>query len=167
MKLYAALASTTILGLGLAMSPASADVIACSDPASIYEETVDCGTFIETRSGNNSETLNILGTDYHELLKIEFEEEEAQSGTWGPLDFNALFMVIKAGNSFSIYGLGPDGASSGEWATAPTLLVGADRFPNISHLSFYGPKPVSEPALLALFGAGLLGMGLVRTRRRS
>ncbi len=128
----------------------------------------------------------------------------SDNGTWGASDY-IMFIVIKSGSEnsgggYSVYGQGalvsgsigtPDGdlsdvtaifegALSGAWATAPTIVNqnnGQGR--DLSHLSFYGvgdgpectdpdgcDKPVPEPGPLGLLGLGLIGLALKRRKFR-
>jgi hypothetical protein len=52
--------------------------------------------------------------------------------------------------------------------SAEILTAGSESFKEVKQLEFSGAGiPVPEPAGIALFGAGLLGLGAVRLRKRS
>lgn len=176
------ISSIAFLALGTSAAMAGGiEPVACDDPASSFAQTVDCGTFVELRSGNDaSGPLTIAGVTYNQLEKWDVDEAAWENGgagyefdgdTWGAwvAPFEILYTIIKAGNNFAIYSQGA-GASSGYWATAPIILNGSGRDGrNLSHLSFYGrgdnpPVNVAEPGTLVLLGAGLLALGLRRRR---
>lgn len=91
------------------------------------------------------------------------------------------FWVAKASNSFIVYYDSSDAScaaaassydcmvnantvTSGTWTTP---LNNQDRPRGLSHISFYDTEVrVPEPGTLALFGLGLLGMGMSRRRGR-
>jgi hypothetical protein len=72
---------------------------------------------------------------------------------------------VKGGNDFNLFAVGGAGTDT---VFAPLNNQGNPR--EVSHISFYDtslpPVTVPEPMSLALFGAGLLGLGVARRARR-
>lgn len=73
----------------------------------------------------------------------------------------------RGGHVYSLFEVTPDQyLASGGWQGI-CFGAGCDYQKGISHVSFFGePTKVPEPSALLLLGAGLLGIGLVRRRRR-
>lgn len=75
------------------------------------------------------------------------------------------YLTIKASNSYSLYEI-PTGVYAGRYSTEG-LLTNGGKQPAVSHIRFWKEvdyTSVPEPALFALFGLGVLALGL---RRRS
>jgi hypothetical protein len=99
--------------------------------------------------------------------EFSFNITGAGTGTWtynpGAGDPAINFFVAKGGPNFNLFSNLGDPLSD-DWLT-PTNPANNQPF-GLSHLSFYdtGAK-VPEPMPLALLGAGLLGLVLIRRRR--
>ncbi|MBA4758345.1 PEP-CTERM sorting domain-containing protein [Sphingosinicella sp.] len=114
--------------------------------------------------------------------QINLADGAGGSGTWtiNGVDFAAYdyMIVFKSGNSTHLTGfLFNEEFSSGGWSTPftdpPFDLPGASTSKDVSHYSIvkrYNPETpppvdVPEPAMLGLFGLGLMGLGMARRRR--
>jgi hypothetical protein len=101
----------------------------------------------------------------------EFQLSGAASGTitytYTPTGQDPLiqYVAVKGGNDFNLFAVGGAGTDT---VFAPLNNQGNPR--EVSHISFYDtsllPVTVPEPMSLALFGAGLLGLGVARRARR-
>jgi hypothetical protein len=84
-----------------------------------------------------------------------------QAGT-----INIGYLTIKASNSYVLYEI-PTGVFAGRYSTEGILTSGGSQ-PNVSHVRFWKEidyVTVAEPGAVALFGLGLLALGLRRQRR--
>ena len=87
--------------------------------------------------------------------------------------------VLKASDRFASYlfsdlNFTADGSGDGTWEIS--YINNGGQIPSLSHLSLYyknaeggkppGGGPIPEPSFIALFGMGLLGMGLSHIRRK-
>lgn len=109
--------------------------------------------------------------------EFSFNIVDGNTGTWtytpGVDDPNINYFTAKFGDYFFLYST--EGKLTGTWDNTTGNQ-------GLSHLSFYdtgapvceepgapgcGPDEVPEPGSLLLVGAGLLGYGLVRRRRRA
>ncbi len=117
---------------------------------------------IATTEINTSLFPSIDGSEF----SFTFGASGTGTGTWRytPGDNDPLItaFVAKAGPRFSLFANDGD-EKSGSWSTPEGRAL--------SHLTLYGSwsplqHDVPEPASLALFGAGLFGLGLAAHRRR-
>ena len=125
--------------------------------------------------GGDIFSLAEIGTDYIGLIEGgEFRltaDAGGNTGTWlYQPDAGDPFLsayLTKAGNEFSLFtvdSLNPDGGAGGNWQVITS--DGVDR--ELSHISFFNNGSVPQapvPAPLALIGAGVLGLTMVRRRR--
>lgn len=95
--------------------------------------------------------------------------EDMMTGTWSSTA-TIEFYFVKGANSYAVYWLGSEGATSGDWSTEK-LVSGKDNAPELSHITFFTAvtpmasatdgslmtNTIPEPATLILFGIGLLG----------
>ncbi|WP_374595494.1 PEP-CTERM sorting domain-containing protein [Sphingosinicella sp.] len=115
--------------------------------------------------------------------QINLADGAGGSGTWtiNGVDFAAYdyLIVFKNGNGTHLTAFTfNEEFSSGGWSTPftdpPFDLPGASKSHDVSHYSIvkrYNPTEeppgeVPEPAMLGLFGLGLMGVGMARRRRR-
>ena len=104
--------------------------------------------------------VDIPGPNPNDGLEVFNTPGNLSSGTWSTDDL-INFIAVKAGPEFALYEY-IGGASSGDWTTE--LLS----YKDLSHLSAYQIlSSVAEPATLALFGLGLVGLAAVSGRRFS
>jgi hypothetical protein len=185
------LATVALTGMALSAGSAQAVVLvgtfADNDCAGVFGIGANCntgGTF--TTVDNRTVTLNNtpliaklnpngsvdqLGL-FPSITGAEFSITNTGQGTlnytYNPtgLDPAIQYVVVKGGDFFNVFsftdGSNPNAAS----VFAPLNPNNQNRF-GTSHISFYDtviPVTVPEPMSLALFGAGLLGLGMVRRK---
>lgn len=120
---------------------------------------------------NTPQTIEINSALFPTIdgTEFSFTGTGGASGTWtynpGPGDPMINFFVAKGGPNFNLFRNLGDPLSD-DWFTP---LNPGENPPALSHLSFYdttGDGKVPEPMPLALLGAGLLGLVLLRRRAR-
>lgn len=139
------------------------------------------GTFNGNDPGPSGDGISIDGMVFEFVSKIEIDTppvvegvdigltiptNSGQSGTWAYdpalFDPDSFLIVLKAANSPGFAAWLFDGAAAASFSGGWSVAWKKD----LSHLSIYAKDGVtiSEPASLALFGFGLLGLGLARRR---
>ncbi len=115
-----------------------------------------------------------------EGVDIGLDAPAASSGTFtfsSPQSFESMWMVVlKASNCWAGWTFAPGTYSGGNFSIGFRSVAAAEacagetgEAPALSHISIYagGSSMVPEPGTLALLGAGLIGIGLVRRRMSS
>jgi hypothetical protein len=75
--------------------------------------------------------------------------------------------VFNLGNGSNFFTITGENFNSVSFMTSPSAQVKVIEVKQVRLGGFETPTPIPEPASLALFGAGLLGLGLMAFRRRS
>lgn len=85
------------------------------------------------------------------------------SGTWSSSGVGALVWVVKGGPNFQ-YWQSDEPVTSGDWTNAGLPPAGNSRStPGVSHIDFYGCKPVPETGSIL---AGLTAIGMFALGRK-
>ncbi|GFE62915.1 PEP-CTERM sorting domain-containing protein [Geobacter sp. AOG2] len=148
---------------------------------SIYSTYANSGQFLYIASGNNlgnAATLQLVQTKLNTFLgqnitltqdaNVTITGSGGASGTWNTNSATTTisFYVVKAANAYAMYEVLPADLT-GSWSTYDLWHAGygGNGALDVSHFTGYvssGAAPVPEPSTLILFGAGLVGVVLLR-----
>lgn len=127
-------------------------------------ELVDLLLYRESGSGNSSGSgIQVWMENGGKQFTWAFEQSliaQIQAGT-----VDIAYLTIKASNSYAVYEI-PTGVYAGRYSTEGLLTNGSQQ-PSVSHIRFWKEldyNTVPEPAVFALFGLGILAIGLRRRR---
>jgi hypothetical protein len=127
---------------------------------------------------NETNMRSLTGIDCLELLaKWDVDENEwtgpsgpftvnglpGNSGTWDSGSVGVLAWAVAGGSSFQYYYSDAGPVTSGDWTTIGLSAGASGNTPGLSHISFYGCKPVPEPASIL---AGLTALGMFALGRK-
>ena len=189
------LATVAVAGFALPMSGAQAAAfliatIDGNDCSGVFGTGANCttsGTFNGTPLNNSpimakfdyndsgSVSSVLTGAAFPSITGSEFNLTLGANGfisytyTPGAGDPLIQYIAVKGGNSFNLFAVAGSFAESNLFT--PTTGNSGNRA-GVSHITFYDTAlppvvTVPEPMSLALFGAGLLGLGLVRRRNNA
>ncbi len=125
-------------------------------------ELVDLLLYRESGSGSSSGNgIRVWIEDGGKQFTWAFDQSLIAQIEAGSVDI--AYLTIKASNSYSLYEI-PTGVYAGRYSTEG-LLTSGNKQPSVSHIRFWTAvdyNSVPEPALFALFGLGVLAVGLRR-----
>lgn len=127
-------------------------------------DLVDLLLYRESGSGSSSGSgIQVWIENSGKQFTWAFEQSLIAQIQAGSIDI--AYLTIKASNSYAVYEI-PTGVYSGRYSTEGLLTNGGQQ-PSVSHIRFWKAvdyASVPEPALFAIFGLGVLALGIRRRR---
>jgi hypothetical protein len=176
----AAAAVLLVSGLFGAVSPAWAVLVDCAGSLSHVDSSTACQYLDPPDSSNvaNEANINAAGffgfSDWSVVDGFLQTDANAASGSWdlGSLTAGLTYMItFKDGADTNLMSFLIT-AASGNWTSPftdpPFNFPGASTVHNVSHFTITSrgtPTTVPEPAMLTLFGLGLLSLGFARRKK--